>query len=42
MEKNNMEKNMDQVEIGIIGGSGFYQMKGIEDSHTIELDTPFG
>ncbi|MCU0287301.1 MAG: S-methyl-5'-thioadenosine phosphorylase [Acidobacteria bacterium] len=33
---------MEQVEIGIIGGSGFYQMKGIEDSHTVELDTPFG
>jgi 5'-methylthioadenosine phosphorylase len=37
-----MEKNMEHVEIGIIGGSGFYQMKGIEDSHTVELDTPFG
>lgn len=33
---------MEHVEIGIIGGSGFYQMKGIEDSYTIELDTPFG
>jgi len=33
---------MAQAEIGIIGGSGFYQMKGIEDSHYIELATPFG
>lgn len=33
---------MEQVEIGIIGGSGFYHMKGIEDSHTEEVDTPFG
>jgi len=33
---------MEHVEIGIIGGSGFYHMKGIEDSHTVELDTPFG
>jgi 5'-methylthioadenosine phosphorylase len=37
-----MEKNMEHVEIGIVGGSGFYQMKGIEDSHYVEVDTPFG
>lgn len=33
---------MDQAEIGVIGGSGFYQMKGVENSHYIEVDTPFG
>lgn len=33
---------MEQVEIGIIGGSGFYRMEGIEDSHYVEMDTPFG
>lgn len=32
----------EQAEIGIIGGSGFYQMKGVEDSRYIEVDTPFG
>lgn len=32
----------EQAEIGIIGGSGFYQMKGVEDSKYIEVDTPFG
>lgn len=37
-----METHMEQVEIGIIGGSGFYQMKGIEESRYEELDTPFG
>ncbi|MDQ1353227.1 MAG: S-methyl-5-thioadenosine phosphorylase [Acidobacteriota bacterium] len=37
-----MELNMEQIEIGIIGGSGFYHMKGIEDSHPLELETPFG
>lgn len=37
-----MEYAMEQVEIGIIGGSGFYQMKGIEDSQYREIDTPFG
>jgi 5'-methylthioadenosine phosphorylase len=37
-----MTRVNEQAEIGIIGGSGFYRMKGIEDSHYIELDTPFG
>ncbi len=32
---------MEHAEIGVIGGSGFYQMKGIEDSRYIELETPF-
>jgi len=33
---------MAQAEIGLIGGSGFYQMNGLENQHTIELSTPFG
>ena len=33
---------MAQAEIGIIGGSGLYQMKGITDLHEVALDTPFG
>ncbi|MCK4762420.1 MAG: S-methyl-5'-thioadenosine phosphorylase [Candidatus Aminicenantes bacterium] len=33
---------MEQAEIGIIGGSGFYQMKNIENSCYIEVETPFG
>jgi 5'-methylthioadenosine phosphorylase len=37
-----MNGESGHAEIGIIGGSGFYRMKGIEDSHYIELDTPFG
>jgi 5'-methylthioadenosine phosphorylase len=37
-----MNGESEHAEIGIIGGSGFYRMKGIEDSHYIELDTPFG
>ncbi len=28
--------------LGVIGGSGFYQMKGLERVEQIELDTPFG
>jgi len=37
-----MTKLNEHAEIGIIGGSGFYQMMGVEDSHYIEVDTPFG
>jgi 5'-methylthioadenosine phosphorylase len=33
---------MDHAEIAVIGGSGFYRMKGIADSRYIEVDTPFG
>ncbi len=36
------ENITEQAEFGIIGGSGFYQMKDIEDSHYIEMDTPYG
>jgi 5'-methylthioadenosine phosphorylase len=28
--------------LGVIGGSGFYQMKGLEGVEQIELETPFG
>ena len=48
-DKNNIkyttEKAMiktNYAEIGIIGGSGFYNMKSIENSYYIELKTPFG
>ena len=30
------------VKIGIIGGSGFYQIEGLTDIETISIDTPFG
>lgn len=30
------------VKIAVIGGSGLYQMPGIEDVHQIEIETPFG
>ena len=30
------------IEIAIIGGSGLYSMKGLEDSQTLEIDTPYG
>lgn len=33
---------MENIEIGIIGGSGFYKMMNLKDPNYIELDTPFG
>ncbi|HVP64196.1 MAG TPA: S-methyl-5'-thioadenosine phosphorylase [candidate division Zixibacteria bacterium] len=30
------------AEIGIIGGSGLYHMKGLTDAHEVRLETPFG
>ena len=33
---------MSQAEIGIIGGSGLYQMKGLTDIREVTLETPFG
>jgi 5'-methylthioadenosine phosphorylase len=33
---------MEEVQIGIIGGSGLYQMDGLEDVKEISLETPFG
>ncbi len=32
---------MDEIKIGIIGGSGFYDME-FEDAKYVDLDTPFG
>jgi len=33
---------MEYAEIAIIGGSGFYEMEGLEDAHSVSLKTPFG
>lgn len=33
---------MEKVNIGIIGGSGLYQMPELENVREIEIDTPFG
>ena len=33
---------MAQAEIGIIGGSGLYNMPGLTDVHEITMQTPFG
>jgi 5'-methylthioadenosine phosphorylase len=33
---------MEYAEIGIIGGSGFYDLDGMEGVHPVKLKTPFG
>ena len=33
---------MEYAEIGIIGGSGFYDLEGLEGAHAVQLRTPFG
>lgn len=33
---------MDQVKIGIIGGSGLYKMEALKDVKEVNIDTPFG
>lgn|SRR5579875_550957 len=31
-----------QATIGVIGGSGLYQMEGLADARAVEIETPFG
>ncbi len=33
---------MEYAEVGIIGGSGFYELDGLEKAHAVRLRTPFG
>jgi 5'-methylthioadenosine phosphorylase len=33
---------MQKIQIGVIGGSGLYRMKDLEDHETVSLVTPFG
>jgi 5'-methylthioadenosine phosphorylase len=36
------EMRLAEAEIGIIGGSGLYQMKGLTNVTEVSIDTPFG
>ncbi|MGB8952992.1 MAG: S-methyl-5'-thioadenosine phosphorylase [Candidatus Aminicenantales bacterium] len=36
------EKLWPRVEIGILGGTGLYEMEGFENREEIRIDTPFG
>ncbi|MCX7766682.1 MAG: S-methyl-5'-thioadenosine phosphorylase, partial [Candidatus Sumerlaeia bacterium] len=33
---------MSEKIVGIIGGSGLYEMEGLEDIQKVDLTTPFG
>ena len=33
---------MTQAMLGIIGGSGFYEIEGLEDVESVAVETPFG
>ncbi|MGH9934933.1 MAG: S-methyl-5'-thioadenosine phosphorylase [Blastocatellia bacterium] len=33
---------MEKAQIGIIGGSGLYQMEGLAEAHEVSVETPFG
>ncbi len=35
-------KMQGQVQIGIIGGSGFYEIEGLKNVKEVKVDTPFG
>lgn len=32
----------NKIVLGVIGGSGLYNFEGLENQHTIEIETPFG
>jgi 5'-methylthioadenosine phosphorylase len=36
------DNELQQAEIGIIGGSGLYTIPGLTDTHEVTLETPFG
>jgi len=38
----NKAKKFPQAEIGILGGTGLYEIEGIEDIQEVKLETPFG
>ncbi len=37
-----METMVNHADIGVIGGSGLYEMTGFENKVEVEIDTPFG
>lgn len=37
-----MKEITSRADIGIIGGSGLYDLEGLEDTEEVEVDTPFG
>src|ERR1700756_3203709 len=43
MPKSKKRKNAKEtIEIGIVGGSGLYEMTGLSDTREVRVNTPFG
>lgn len=40
--KENQMSTENQIELGILGGSGLYEMDGLENIKRVPVDTPFG
>jgi 5'-methylthioadenosine phosphorylase len=36
------DDNMQQITLGVIGGSGLYEIEGLKEIEEVSLDTPFG
>jgi 5'-methylthioadenosine phosphorylase len=41
-QANSTPPDLPRVSFGVIGGSGFYEMEGLEDVEALELTTPYG
>ena len=37
-----MEGKMSEKVVGVLGGSGLYEMEGLEGIETVSIETPFG
>lgn len=42
MKSNGAEKGEEEAVLGVIGGSGLYEMEGLEEVSSVRLETPFG
>ena len=38
----NFWRHHENIKLGIIGGSGIYEIDGVQDGQWISVDTPFG
>lgn len=36
------QQNLPEVKVGLLGGTGLYQIEGLKNLQTLELETPFG
>jgi 5'-methylthioadenosine phosphorylase len=36
------KRNLPEVKVGLLGGTGLYQIEGLKNLQALELETPFG